>query len=70
MAETAPPATPYPGSHLPARKEKFKYLIRWLAWAVQNPDKHSGVVIVLKSREQGTGKSTLGVVMLKIFRLH
>ena len=39
-------------------KTKFKYLIRWLAWAVQNPDKHSEVVIVLKSRKQGTGKST------------
>ena len=51
-------------------KAKFKYLIRWLAWAVQNPDKHPGVVIVLKSRKQGTGKSTLGVVMLKIFGQH
>jgi hypothetical protein len=51
-------------------KAKFKYLIRWLAWAVQHPDKHPGVVIVLKSRKQGTGKSTLGVVMLKIFGPH
>ena len=51
-------------------KAKFKYLIRWLAWAVQNPDKHPGVVIVLKSRKQGTGKSTLGVVMLIIFGQH
>jgi len=51
-------------------KEKFKYLIRWLAWAVQNPDKHPGVVIVLKSRTQGTGKTTLGVVLLKIFGPH
>ena len=37
---------------------------------MQNPDKHSGVVIVLKSRKQGTGKSTLGVVMLNIFGHH
>ena len=51
-------------------KAKFKYLIRWLAWAVQNPDKHPGVIIVLKSRKQGTGKSTLGVVMLIIFGQH
>ncbi len=48
-------------------KEKFKYLMRWLAWAVQNPDKHPGTIIVLKSRREGTGKSTLGAVMLKIF---
>ena len=51
-------------------KEKFNYLLRWLAWAVQNPDRQAGVVIVLKSRMQGTGKSTLGVVMLKIFGQH
>ena len=51
-------------------KAKFLYLIRWLAWAVQNPDKHSQVVVVLKSRKQGTGKSTVGVVMLKIFGSH
>ena len=51
-------------------KTKFKYLIRLLAWMVQNPDKHSGVVLVLKSRKQGTGKSTLGNVMLDIFGRH
>jgi hypothetical protein len=51
-------------------RKKFKYLIRYLAWAVQHPDKHSGVVIVLKSRKQGTGKSTLGKVMLDIFGPH
>ena len=50
--------------------KKFKYLIRYLAWAVQHPDKHAGVVIVLKSRKQGTGKSTLGKVMLDIFGQH
>jgi hypothetical protein len=51
-------------------KAKFKYLIRSLAWMVQNPDKHSGVVIMLKSRKQGTGKTTLGNVMLDIFGEH
>jgi hypothetical protein len=51
-------------------KGKFEYLIRWLAFAVQNPDKHPGTIIVLKSRKQGTGKSTLGVVMLTIFGQH
>jgi hypothetical protein len=51
-------------------KPKFKYLLRWLAWAVQNPDKAAGVVVVLVSRKQGTGKSTLGVVMLRIFGRH
>ena len=46
---------------------KFKYLMRWLAWCVQNPDKHPETVIILKSRKQGTGKSTLGIVMTMIF---
>ena len=51
-------------------KRKFKYFIRYLAWAVQNPDKHAGVIIVLKSAKQGTGKSSLGKVMLDIFGHH
>jgi hypothetical protein len=48
-------------------KPKFKYLMRWLAWAVQNPHRHAEVVVVLKSEAEGCGKSTLGVVMLEIF---
>jgi len=51
-------------------KMKFRYLICWLAWAVQNPDRHSEVIVVLKSRKQGTGKSTVGKVMLDIFGPH
>jgi Family of unknown function (DUF5906) len=49
---------------------KFKDVIRWLAWAVQNPDQPAGVVMVLMSRKQGTGKSTLGWLMVKIFGRH
>jgi Family of unknown function (DUF5906) len=48
----------------------FKYLMRWLGWAAQNPDKHPETVIVLKSWKEGTGKSTRGVVMLKLFGRH
>jgi hypothetical protein len=48
-------------------KRKFKYLMRWLAWAVQNPHRHAEVVVVLKSEAEGCGKSTLGFVMLEIF---
>jgi hypothetical protein len=51
-------------------RTKFKYLIKWLAWAVQNPDRTPGTVIVLKSRSQGTGKSTLSYVMRDIFGKH
>ncbi|MBR1153741.1 primase-helicase family protein [Bradyrhizobium sp. JYMT SZCCT0428] len=51
-------------------KPKFRYLMHLLAWSVQNPAKHAGVVLVLKSREQGTGKSTVGKVMLDVFDQH
>ena len=48
-------------------KAKFKYLMRWLAWAVQNPHRPAEVVLVLISNTEGSGKSTLGKVMLTIF---
>jgi len=49
---------------------KFKYLMRWLAWAVQHPDKIPETAIVLKSSIEGSGKSTLSNVMVKIFGHH
>jgi hypothetical protein len=48
-------------------KTKFKYLMKWLAWAVQNPHRAAEVVLVLMSDTEGSGKSTLGKVMLAIF---
>ena len=49
----------------------FQYLVCWMAWKVQNPDKHPETIVVLKSKYQGTGKSLLGDVMSMIFgRLH
>ncbi len=48
-------------------KAKFKYLIRWLAWAVQNPDRSAETAVVLMSTAEGSGKSTVGEVMLAIF---
>ena len=48
-------------------KTKFKYFMQWLAWAVQNPDRHAEVVVVLMSEAEGCGKSTVGQVMLDIF---
>ena len=48
---------------------KFKYLIKWLAWAVQHPDKRAEVAIVFKG-EKGTGKSFLFSQFKKIFGIH
>ncbi len=48
-------------------KRKFRYLMKFLAWSVQNPHRHAEVVVVLKSEAEGCGKSTIGFVMLEIF---
>jgi hypothetical protein len=48
-------------------KIAFKYLMRWLAWSIQHPDRNAETMIVLKSAKQGTGKTTLNNVMSKIF---
>jgi hypothetical protein len=42
-------------------KTKFKYLMKYLAWTVQNPHRHAEVVVVFKSDAEGCGKSTVGV---------
>ena len=49
--------------------EKFEYLLRWLAWAVQNPDRQAEVCLVFKGKA-GTGKGTLGNTMCRIFGQH
>lgn len=46
------------------------YILRWVAWVVQNPAKRIGVLLCLISEEEGTGKGTLGNLLLKIFGLH
>jgi hypothetical protein len=51
-------------------RRKFRYLMRRLAWAVQNPDSAPGVVVVLQSSREGAGKSTLSEVMLRTFGAH
>lgn len=50
-------------------KEKFKYVIRWLAWTVQNPEKRAEVCLVFKG-EKGAGKSFLFEQFKKIFAKH
>lgn len=48
---------------------KFKYVMRWLAWLVQNPDKRAEVALVFKG-EKGAGKSFLFTQFKKIFGQH
>jgi len=46
------------------------YIMKWLAWAVQNPTKHCEVAIVFLSEEKGTGKGFLGRAMCRMFGAH
>jgi hypothetical protein len=46
------------------------YIMKWLAWAVQNPTKHCEVAIVFLSLEKGTGKGFLCRAMCSIFGAH
>src|SRR5262249_33094367 len=43
-----------------------RYIVRWLAWMLQNPGKPAEAVLVFQGAE-GAGKGTLARVMLKIF---
>jgi len=46
-----------------------EYLIKWLAWIIQNPAHQAEVALVLIG-EKGTGKGTVGRVLQKIFGDH
>lgn len=48
----------------------WKYLLRWLAHAVQHPGTAPGTVIVLRSDSEGAGKSVLLEIMRRIFGQH
>ena len=72
--------TPMPGSwhlmqhHLlnivcAGNQNNYRYLLKWLARAVQLPAKQGEVAVVLRGLE-GVGKSILGVVMKRIFGQH
>src|SRR5690606_17181872 len=50
-------------------KESFKYVIKWFAWMVQNPEKRAEVAIVFKGK-QGAGKSFIFDQFIEIFGVH
>jgi hypothetical protein len=51
------------------REDHFDYLVKLLARMVQRPDEAGEVITVLRGKE-GTGKSTLGRLMRRIFGQH
>jgi hypothetical protein len=48
-------------------KAKFTYLIRWMAWKIQNPEKAPGTIIILRSDKEGAGKSIVSDTMRRLF---
>ena len=46
-----------------------KYILDWLAWVVQHPDKRIEVALVLVGKP-GSGKGTLGNLMVRLFGSH
>jgi phage/plasmid-associated DNA primase len=50
--------------------QKLQYLLRFLAYLIQHPDRNPETAIVLKSAHQGTGKTTLNYCISKILGGH
>jgi hypothetical protein len=50
-------------------EERFKYILNWLAWAVQNPSKRAQVALVFRG-EKGGGKGTVGNTQKILFGNH
>lgn len=46
-----------------------RYIVRWMAWTVQNPDKPAEVALVFRG-EMGTGKGVFGRMMARLFGQH
>lgn len=53
-----------------SRVSEYKYLLALLSQWVKEPHKKNGVAIVLKSAGRGTGKSTVGQILKRIFGHH
>ena len=47
----------------------ISYLMKWLAWVLQNPARHAEVAVVLRG-DKGTGKGIFGRLLLSIFATH
>ena len=52
------------------KADREEYIIRWIAWALQNADKPCEVALILKSTAHGTGKGMLLRTIRKLFGAH
>ena len=51
-------------------REHFRYLLAWMAHLVQRPWEAPGVVVVLRSAAEGSGKSSVGVWLAELMGDH
>jgi Bifunctional DNA primase/polymerase, N-terminal/Family of unknown function (DUF5906) len=51
-------------------REHFRYLIAWMAHLIQKPWEAPGVVVVLRSAAEGSGKSSVGVWLAEMLGDH
>jgi hypothetical protein len=52
------------------KADRYDYIIKWIAWALQNPDKPCEVALILKSATHGTGKGMVLRSIRKLFGAH
>lgn len=50
-------------------KDLYRYMLQWIAYTIQNPDKPAGAALVLRG-EKGSGKGTLGHFLKNIWGNH
>ena len=48
----------------------YKYLLRWLAHSVRYPGTNPETMVVIRSDEEGVGKSSVGYWLFRIFGIH
>ncbi|HQT65123.1 MAG: hypothetical protein B7Z75_09355 [Acidocella sp. 20-57-95] len=51
-------------------KELFRYVVQWMAYAIQHPGTNPGTVLVVKSAREGSGKTMGANWLAKIFGSH
>jgi hypothetical protein len=49
--------------------KSFKYIIKWITWTLQNPEKHAEVALVFRGG-RGTGRGMFGRALKSIFGQH
>ena len=52
------------------KKDRFDYIIKWIAWALQHATDPCEVALILKSATHGTGKGMLLRAVRKLFGAH